>query len=134
MDDCIIFEALGQVSSSEAGEIFRNFLRGGVRQMISEVMARWSKPCATQASACQRCLFSNWLQQRTCLDRRQNSEKKGTAKNVAPLIERKATMALTYFRQSLSFRLPSTFASTSMRMPCHILCSSCRAYSPTSNH
>ena len=39
MDDCIIFEALGQVSSREAGEIFRNFLRGGVRQMISEVMA-----------------------------------------------------------------------------------------------
>ena len=34
-----IFETLGQVSSSEAGDIFRNFLRGSVRQMICEVMA-----------------------------------------------------------------------------------------------
>lgn len=39
MDDCSIFETLGQVSSSEAGDIFRNFLRGGIRQMICEVMA-----------------------------------------------------------------------------------------------
>jgi len=39
MDDCNIFETLGQVSSGEAGVIFRNFLRGSVRQMISEVMA-----------------------------------------------------------------------------------------------
>ncbi len=39
MDDCSIFETLGQVSSSEAGSIFRNFLRGSVRQMICEVMA-----------------------------------------------------------------------------------------------
>jgi putative transposase len=39
MDDCNIIETLGQVSSSEAGDIFRNFLRGGVRQMICEVMA-----------------------------------------------------------------------------------------------
>ena len=39
MDDCNIFEALGQVSSNEAGNIFRNFLRGSVRQMICEVMA-----------------------------------------------------------------------------------------------
>jgi transposase-like protein len=39
MDDCNIFETLGQVSSSEAGSIFRNFLRGSVRQMICEVMA-----------------------------------------------------------------------------------------------
>ena len=42
MDDLNFTEALGQVSASEAGEagvIFRNFLRGGVRQMICEVMA-----------------------------------------------------------------------------------------------
>ncbi len=39
MDDCSIFETLGQVSSSEAGSIFRNFLRGSVRQMICDVMA-----------------------------------------------------------------------------------------------
>jgi transposase-like protein len=39
MDDPNLFEALGQVSASEAGAIFRNFLRGGVRQMICEVMA-----------------------------------------------------------------------------------------------
>jgi putative transposase len=39
MDDCNIFEALGQVSSSEAGSIFRNFLRGSVRRMICDVMA-----------------------------------------------------------------------------------------------
>jgi len=33
MDDCNILETLGQVSSGEAGVIFRNFLRGSVRQM-----------------------------------------------------------------------------------------------------
>ena len=38
MDDLNLTEALGQVSASEAGVIFRNFLRGGVRQMICEVM------------------------------------------------------------------------------------------------
>jgi putative transposase len=39
VDDCNIFETLGQVSSSEAGTVFRDFLRGSVRQMICEVMA-----------------------------------------------------------------------------------------------
>ncbi len=39
MDDCNILATLGQVSSDQAGVIFRNFLRGGVLQMISEVMA-----------------------------------------------------------------------------------------------
>ena len=39
MDERNIFETLGQVSSSEAGDIFQNFLRGSVRQMICEVMA-----------------------------------------------------------------------------------------------
>ena len=39
MDDLNLTEALGQVSASEAGVIFRNFLRGGFRQMICEVMA-----------------------------------------------------------------------------------------------
>ena len=39
MDDCNIFESLGQVSSGEAGSIFRNFLRGSVRHLISQVMA-----------------------------------------------------------------------------------------------
>lgn len=39
MDDCNIFETLGQVSSGEAGVIFRNFLRGCVRHLISAVMA-----------------------------------------------------------------------------------------------
>lgn len=39
MDDFTTIETLGQVSSSEAGTIFRNFLRGSVRQMICDVMA-----------------------------------------------------------------------------------------------
>lgn len=39
MDDCSIFSTLGQVSSSDAGAVFRDFLRGSVRQMICEVMA-----------------------------------------------------------------------------------------------
>lgn len=34
-----LYEALGQVSSSDAGQIFRDHLRGCVRQMICEVMA-----------------------------------------------------------------------------------------------
>ncbi len=39
MDDSNLIETLGQVSSSDAGIVFRDFLRGGVRQMICEVMA-----------------------------------------------------------------------------------------------
>jgi len=34
-----LYQSLGQVSSEEAGQIFRDHLRGCVRQMISEVMA-----------------------------------------------------------------------------------------------
>ena len=34
-----LYETLGQVSSADAGQIFRDHLRGFVRQMISEVMA-----------------------------------------------------------------------------------------------
>ena len=39
MDQCSLIELLGQASSSEAGEIFREYLRGGVRMMLTEVMA-----------------------------------------------------------------------------------------------
>ena len=35
----ILLHQLGQVSPSEAGEVFRDFLRGSVRSMICEVMA-----------------------------------------------------------------------------------------------
>ena len=38
MYDSNIIETHGQVSSSEAGTIFRNFLPGSVRQMICDVM------------------------------------------------------------------------------------------------
>ena len=39
MDDCNLYQTLGQVSSVEAATIFRDFLRGSVRQMICDVMA-----------------------------------------------------------------------------------------------
>ena len=39
MDQCNLMELLGQASVSDAGEIFREYLRGGVRMMIVEVMA-----------------------------------------------------------------------------------------------
>ena len=39
MDQCNVIELLGQASGSEAGEVFREFLRGGVRLMLAEVMA-----------------------------------------------------------------------------------------------
>ena len=39
MDERNVFETLGRISSCEAGDIFRNFLRGSVRQMICDVMA-----------------------------------------------------------------------------------------------
>ena len=39
MDQCNLMELLGQASVSEAGGIFREYLRGGVRMMIAEVMA-----------------------------------------------------------------------------------------------
>lgn len=39
MDQCSLIELLGQASASEAGEAFRQFLRGGVRQMFLDVMA-----------------------------------------------------------------------------------------------
>jgi len=37
--DSKLYQTLGQVSSAEVGEIFREHIRGCVRQMISEVMA-----------------------------------------------------------------------------------------------
>jgi transposase-like protein len=39
MDQCNLIELLGQASVSEAGDAFREFLRGGVRQMIADVMS-----------------------------------------------------------------------------------------------
>jgi transposase-like protein len=39
MDQCSLSELLGQASAREAGEIFREYLRGGVRMMLAEVMA-----------------------------------------------------------------------------------------------
>jgi len=39
MNEVSLLQALGQVSASETGEVFRSFLRGHVREMISEVMA-----------------------------------------------------------------------------------------------
>jgi len=39
MLDANVLQSLGQVSSEEAGAIFRDFLRGSVREMISEVIA-----------------------------------------------------------------------------------------------
>ena len=39
MDQCSLIGLLGQASVSEAGGIFREYLRGGVRMMMAEVMA-----------------------------------------------------------------------------------------------
>ncbi len=39
MDQCNLIELLGQASGSETGEIFREYLRGGVRAMLAQVMA-----------------------------------------------------------------------------------------------
>lgn len=39
MNEVSLLESLGQVSSSETGQVFRDFLRGHVREMICEVMA-----------------------------------------------------------------------------------------------
>lgn len=39
MDDFNLYQTLGQVSSVEAAAIFRDFLRGSVRQMICDAMA-----------------------------------------------------------------------------------------------
>ena len=39
MNDVNLIESLGQVPASETGRVFRDFLRGHVREMICEVMA-----------------------------------------------------------------------------------------------
>ena len=39
MNEVTLLQSLGQVSASETGQIFREFLRGHVREMICEVMA-----------------------------------------------------------------------------------------------
>ena len=39
MNEVSLLESLGQVSASETGKVFRDFLRGSVREMICEVMA-----------------------------------------------------------------------------------------------
>ncbi|EKK02390.1 hypothetical protein RBSH_02291, partial [Rhodopirellula baltica SH28] len=39
MNEASLLESLGQVSAAETGQVFRDFLRGHVREMICEVMA-----------------------------------------------------------------------------------------------
>ena len=39
MNEVSLLQSLGQVSASETGKVFRDFLRGQVREMICEVMA-----------------------------------------------------------------------------------------------
>ncbi|EMI43662.1 hypothetical protein RRSWK_03824 [Rhodopirellula sp. SWK7] len=39
MSDVGPLQSLGQVSTSESGEVFRDFIRGNVREMICDVMA-----------------------------------------------------------------------------------------------
>ena len=39
MNEVSLLQSLGQVSASQTGEVFRDFLRGQVREMICEVMA-----------------------------------------------------------------------------------------------
>ncbi|MCM2369209.1 IS256 family transposase [Aporhodopirellula aestuarii] len=39
MNEVSLLQSLGQVSASDTGEVFRDFIRGHVREMISEVMA-----------------------------------------------------------------------------------------------
>ena len=39
MNEVSLLQSLGQVSTSQSGEVFRDFLRGQVREMICEVMA-----------------------------------------------------------------------------------------------
>jgi hypothetical protein len=38
-DQCSLTELLGQASVNEAGKVFRESVRGGVRMMLAEVMA-----------------------------------------------------------------------------------------------
>ena len=40
MNEVSLLDSLGQVSASETGHVFRDFLRGHVREMICEVMLR----------------------------------------------------------------------------------------------
>ena len=39
MDNCRLLELLGQAEASTTGEVFREFLRGGVRLMLADVLA-----------------------------------------------------------------------------------------------
>ena len=39
MNQSSLFEQLGQLTASEAGDVFRNYLRGAVRRMFADVMA-----------------------------------------------------------------------------------------------
>ncbi|QDS96086.1 hypothetical protein FF011L_48900 [Roseimaritima multifibrata] len=39
MNEVNLLESLGQVSASESGQIFRDFRRGHVREMVCEVVA-----------------------------------------------------------------------------------------------
>ncbi len=43
MDDCNLIETLGQVSSSEAGAIFRDFVRGAGRNVSTIVRQLFEK-------------------------------------------------------------------------------------------
>ena len=60
MDQCSLLELLGQVDAGETGKVFREFLRGGVRLMLADVMAAevgelcGAKYHPADATACQR--------------------------------------------------------------------------------
>lgn len=60
MDNCRLVELLGQADADATGEVFREFLRGGVRLMLADVMAaEVSELCGTKyhpadEAACQR--------------------------------------------------------------------------------
>ena len=67
MDDSNLIETLGQVSSGEAGSIFRDFLRGGVRQLLCELMAaEVSELCGSEALPERQRKRSSWLKFRPC--------------------------------------------------------------------
>ena len=44
MNEISLLELLGQVSSKYTGQVFRDFLQGHVRELISEVMAAGQLP------------------------------------------------------------------------------------------
>lgn len=71
INEANVLESLGQVSATETGQVFRDFLRGHVREMICEVMAaEVTQHCGPKHDPSPNDTIARWIEFRPCALRR----------------------------------------------------------------